>query len=406
MRNRRLLRRRRGLCAGNPDTHVTVNRDSITSDDSTDNVDPRIQSLERHDRHPTNPGRSQQFRYTPQFIQAQHHDRHRQHFFGAIHDHRRRCFDRVSVADCHRRQCHGCACGPRRLPYYTMSHHRLQSTIEKTNVFESYAALSTHLAHKVLASPESNTDHTTSTNLERDCLSAAEWIALTQISSESIVVKPSLLDMREPLPGAFAEVWRGMYQGNVVAVKQLLVKRATVSQLQTFVDEIQLMTTFDSQFIVHFVGAAWERPIDLNASWNTWTGTKLTDFGVSKEDVDETMTVGVGTFCWMAPEVIKSHHYTVASDIYSFGMVLSEFSTHLIPYAKEVNPKNGHRLGDMPIMVKVVSGELKPRFGSDCPDWLLQLGLECIAHDPNVRPTAGHLSQRIRMRLRQEYSLG
>ena len=33
---------------------------------------------------------------------------------------------------------------------------------------------------------------------------------------------------------------------------------------------------------------------------------KLTDFGVSREDTQETMTVGVGTYRWMAPEILQS----------------------------------------------------------------------------------------------------
>ncbi|EQC34599.1 serine/threonine protein kinase [Saprolegnia diclina VS20] len=63
-------------------------------------------------------------------------------------------------------------------------------------------------------------------------------------------------------------------------------------------------------------------------------GTKLSDFGVSREDTQETMTVGVGTYRWMAPEILREGHYTVAADIYSFGMILTEFGSHMIPRAR------------------------------------------------------------------------
>ncbi|KAF0712704.1 hypothetical protein As57867_004701, partial [Aphanomyces stellatus] len=224
-----------------------------------------------------------------------------------------------------------------------------------------------------------------------------------------------------------------------------------------FVDEIHLMSTFNSPYIVQFIGAAWKQPKDMkcvmelmdggdlrdylakhnpktfpwsekmvhiqriaealvylhslsvihrdlksrNVLLDSTKGTKLTDFGVSKEDMEATMTMGVGTFRWMAPEVIKSHKYSVASDIYSFGVVLSEFATHLIPYVDEVNTENGKQLGDMPIIVKVVAGELTPSFGSKCPPWLQGLAMECLNYDPLVRPTAAQLSHRIRLHLRQ-----
>ncbi|OQR92673.1 protein kinase [Achlya hypogyna] len=49
-------------------------------------------------------------------------------------------------------------------------------------------------------------------------------------------------------------------------------------------------------------------------------GTKLTDFGESREiEDDETLTNAIGTFQWMAPEIIADNHYSVAADVYSFG---------------------------------------------------------------------------------------
>ncbi|ETV67931.1 hypothetical protein H257_15916 [Aphanomyces astaci] len=39
------------------------------------------------------------------------------------------------------------------------------------------------------------------------------------------------------------------------------------------------------------------------------------------------MSHEVGTFIWAAPEVLKGSQLTVAADIYSFGMLLSELDT-------------------------------------------------------------------------------
>lgn len=34
------------------------------------------------------------------------------------------------------------------------------------------------------------------------------------------------------------------------------------------------------------------------------------------------MTKGIGTYLWMAPEVVNQEEYSFAADVYSFGMVL------------------------------------------------------------------------------------
>ncbi|KAF0711426.1 Aste57867_5282 [Aphanomyces stellatus] len=130
-------------------------------------------------------------------------------------------------------------------------------------------------------------------------------------------------------------------------------------------------------------------------------GTKLTDFGISKEDMQSTMTIGVGTFRWMAPEVIQDHEYTVAADIYSFGMLLSEFDTHHIPYEDLKNPTNGNPISDSAIMVKVVGGTLKPTFTIECPPWVLEMAKLCLALDPEDRPTAMQLAYSIRSQLKE-----
>ncbi|CAK4661140.1 unnamed protein product [Aphanomyces euteiches] len=105
-------------------------------------------------------------------------------------------------------------------------------------------------------------------------------------------------------------------------------------------------------------------------------GTKLTDFGISKEDIQATMTVGVGTFRWMAPEVIQSH-------------------THHLPYEDLTNPSNGQPLGDTTIIVKVVAGQLQPTFAGDCPEKILDLAQKCMALDPNDRPNATQVARTV-----------
>ncbi|CAK4622752.1 unnamed protein product [Aphanomyces euteiches] len=79
-----------------------------------------------------------------------------------------------------------------------------------------------------------------------------------------------------------------------------------------------------------------------NILMDTKKGTKLTDFGTARETTNETMTIGVGTYRWMAPEALKENYFTVAADIYSLGMVTS--STHHIPYVDFDQRKRYYRL--------------------------------------------------------------
>ncbi|KAF0702795.1 Aste57867_7745 [Aphanomyces stellatus] len=257
--------------------------------------------------------------------------------------------------------------------------------------------------------------------------------------------------------GAFADVLYGVYLDQPVAVKMLHARRVSTTQVQALVHEILLLSTFDSPYIVKLVGAVWSRPSDLacvlelmdggdlrdhltrfspavfawqdkymhihsvvqglvylrslnvihrdvksrNILLDSIKGTKLTDFGISKEDIQATMTVGVGTFRWMAPEVILDHQYTVAADIYSFGCVLSEFSTHQVPYEDVRNPANGEPLADTSIMVKVVAGTLQPSFEvHTCPAWIHELALHCLAMQPRDRPTAYEVAHVVRTKLK------
>ncbi|EGZ27012.1 hypothetical protein PHYSODRAFT_320868 [Phytophthora sojae] len=60
---------------------------------------------------------------------------------------------------------------------------------------------------------------------------------------------------------------------------------------------------------------------------------KVTDFGISKERLDQRMTAGVGTLFWMVPEVM-----------WGGGMVLSELGVHTFPYARTTKQPNGSQV--------------------------------------------------------------
>lgn len=58
--------------------------------------------------------------------------------------------------------------------------------------------------------------------------------------------------------------------------------------------------------------------------------TKVGDFGWTRV-VAENMTGKIGTYQWMAPEVIKGDKYTEKADVFSFGIILWEIATRKPP---------------------------------------------------------------------------
>jgi len=58
---------------------------------------------------------------------------------------------------------------------------------------------------------------------------------------------------------------------------------------------------------------------------------KLADFGWTK-GLQNYMTGKIGTYQWMAPEVISAFQYTEKADIYSFGIILWEIASREAPY--------------------------------------------------------------------------
>lgn len=59
---------------------------------------------------------------------------------------------------------------------------------------------------------------------------------------------------------------------------------------------------------------------------------KISDFGISRI-MDSTLTKGIGTLNWMAPEVICHQNYGLAADVYSLGMIFWELVEEKIPFA-------------------------------------------------------------------------
>lgn len=96
----------------------------------------------------------------------------------------------------------------------------------------------------------------------------------------------------------------------------------------------------------------------------------------------KSMTHGVGTSCWLSPEVIQSAHFSKASDVYAFSIIMWEVHTQ-----KEIYDG----LSAMQIIAKVVTENLRPEVPENCL-WG-DLMKECWASEPSDRPSFDKIYQ-------------
>jgi len=133
----------------------------------------------------------------------------------------------------------------------------------------------------------------------------------------------------------------------------------------------------------------------LNLLLNEAEDLKVTDFGLSKlmdtQAVQSRMSGGIGTYRYMAPEVVRYEQYTDRVDIYSFAFVLWFMCTSQQPLVRE--------LGKDPeeVLREYVQGR-EPRpdpRAMKCPAALRSLAVDCWHVDAGSRPSALECSQRL-----------
>ena len=116
---------------------------------------------------------------------------------------------------------------------------------------------------------------------------------------------------------------------------------------------------------------------------------KVADFGLArviKEDIYSPKEGAKFPIKWTAPEAALFNRFTIKSDIWSFGILMTEVITKgAMPYPGMTNAQ---------VLKSVESGYRCPK-PEGCPDPLYVLMLECWRHEPEERPTFESLKFRL-----------
>ena len=187
--------------------------------------------------------------------------------------------------------------------------------------------------------------------------------------------------------GGYGIVYRGKWKHTTVAIKEIKKEIIEQDKLEEFRNECAVMEVIRHPNIVMFLGActqtphlcivleycsrgslwsllhdnhikmSWEyrkkfaldiakgvyylhtnkQPIlhrdlkSLNVLLDHALNCKLADFGWTRV-IDKVMTSKIGTYQWMAPEVIRGYKYSEKADVFSFGIILWELATRKPPY--------------------------------------------------------------------------
>ncbi|XP_010873465.1 proto-oncogene tyrosine-protein kinase Src isoform X3 [Esox lucius] len=237
--------------------------------------------------------------------------------------------------------------------------------------------------------------------------------------------------------GCFGEVWMGTWNGTTkVAIKTL--KTGTMSP-EAFLQEAQVMKKLRHEKLVQLYAVVSEEPIyivteymgkgslldflkgdmgkilrlpqlvdmasqiasgmayvermnyvhrDLRAA-NILVGDnmvcKVADFGLARLIEDNEYTARQGAkfpIKWTAPEAALYGRFTIKSDVWSFGVLLTELATKgRVPYPGMVNRE---------VLDQVERGYRMP-CPAECPDSLHELMLTCWRRDAEERPTFEYL---------------
>jgi len=246
--------------------------------------------------------------------------------------------------------------------------------------------------------------------------------------------------------GGFGEVYSGLWNGKMVAIKKFSIKETNnnmKNSLNKFIREINIISSLRHPNIVLNMGASinksdyymiseyvpkgslfdflivqkgtFSETEQLNIAYEIAIAIKylhsrkvlhcdlkssniliddngkikITDFGLSriKNFLSTQENKGrIGTPHWMAPEIMKSGRYEEASDAYSYGMILWEMVTCEIPY---------YGLYPYQIIGIVADCRKVVEAPSYCQPVLKKIISQCLAYETKARPTFDEIIKKL-----------
>ncbi|GBB98847.1 hypothetical protein RclHR1_03340008 [Rhizophagus clarus] len=132
---------------------------------------------------------------------------------------------------------------------------------------------------------------------------------------------------------------------------------------------------------------------------DAYNDAKICDLGTSKSateltDNDDNNEI-YGIIPYVAPEVLQGKKYSRASDIYSFGMIMWEVMVGRRPF--------WNRKHDTELIIEICDG-LRPPIITNAPEGYIDLMKECWHPDPEKRPSAVEISNKVFKICEVEYS--
>ncbi|THH15627.1 hypothetical protein EW146_g4877 [Bondarzewia mesenterica] len=109
---------------------------------------------------------------------------------------------------------------------------------------------------------------------------------------------------------------------------------------------------------------------------------KLCDFGVSGELVKSQADTYTGTACYMAPERIQGHEYSIRADVWSAGLSILELVQNRFPFPKDLPP--------IDLMIHISRSEpprLEDEFSTHWSDAMKDFVKVSLTVNPTVRPS-------------------
>ncbi len=117
------------------------------------------------------------------------------------------------------------------------------------------------------------------------------------------------------------------------------------------------------------------------------------DIAISDLEISKSSTKSIdndnevyGDISYIAPEILQQKEYTIASDIYSFGMIMWELMTGRMPFWDQND--------DIELIIKICRN-FRPPIIKNAPKGYIELMQKCWDSDPNKMPTAFNIREKL-----------